>query len=77
MAFHDGHFFFFTLLIVAAVVTTEELVLEKIYFPTLRGKSFPGIMFSLWEVLPVIAILSGAKFAWDALGKQRELATLK
>ncbi len=70
-------FFFFTLLIVAAVITTEELVLEKIYFATSRGQSFPGVMYSLWEVLPVIAILTGAKFAWDALGKQREVDALK
>ena len=72
-----GHFFLFTLLIIAAVITTEELVLEKIYFPTSRGQSFPGVMYSLWEVLPVIAILTGAKFAWDALGKQREVDALR
>ena len=71
------HFFFFTLLIIAAVIAAEELVLEKIYFPTSRGQSFPGVFYSLWEVLPVIAILTGAKFAWDALGKQREVDTLK
>ena len=72
-----GLFFVFALLIVAAVIAVEELVLEKIYFPTSRGIGFPGVFYSLWEVLPVIAILTGAKFAWDALGKQREVDTLK
>ena len=70
-------FFAYTLLIIAGVILIEELVLEKIYFPDTRGKGFPGLFYSLWEMLPVMAILSGAKFAWDALGKQREVDALK
>lgn len=72
-----GYFFAFTLLTIAGVILTEELVLEKIYFPDSRGASFPGVFYSLWEVLPVIAILSGFKFAWDALTKQRQVDELK
>lgn len=71
------HFFTFAALMVAGVILIEELVLEKIYFPDSRGTSFPGVFFSLWEVMPVIAILSGFKFAWDALTKQREVDQLK
>lgn len=67
----------FTLLMIMIVITTEELVLEKIYFPDSRGMAFPGLFFSLWQVMPVIAILSGFKFAWDALTKQREVEELR
>ena len=67
----------FALIMVALVILIEEQVLEKIYFPNSRGTSFPGVFYSLWEVMPVIAILSGFKFAWDALTKQREVDQLK
>lgn len=71
------HFLAFTVLTIAVVILLEELVLEKIFFPTTRGKGFPGVFFTLVQILPVITILSGFKFAWDALGKQRELDELK
>ncbi|NND32698.1 MAG: histidine kinase [Saprospiraceae bacterium] len=70
-------FFLYLLLCVAFVVLMEELVLEQIFFADTRGKSFPGVFFSLLEVLPVITILVGFKFAWDALIKQREVDELK
>lgn len=70
-------FFLFVALIMAGVIIMEELVLEKIYFPDTRGRSFPGVFYSLLETLPVITILSGFKFAWDAIGKQREVDELK
>jgi hypothetical protein len=71
------HFFAFTIFAIAGVIFIEELVLEKIFFPDSRGLSFPGVMYSLGQVLPIIVILSGFKFAWDALTKQRELDELK
>lgn len=71
------HFFAYLLLIIIGVIVMEELVLEKIYYPDTKGKSFPGVFYSLLDVLPVITILSGFKFAWDALGKQREVDELK
>ncbi|RMG22168.1 MAG: histidine kinase [Bacteroidetes bacterium] len=71
------YFFAWTLLVVAAVILVEEMVIEKIYFPDTRGRHFPGLFFSLLDVLPVIVILSGFKFAWDALGKQREVEALQ
>lgn len=70
-------FFFFTALVIASVIVIEELVLEQIFFPDTRGKSFPGVFFSLFEVLPVITIISGFKFAWDAIEKQQEVDHLK
>lgn len=65
------------ILVISGVILLEELVLEQIYFPDTRGARFPGVFYSLLGVLPVITILSGFKFAWDALGKQREVDALK
>lgn len=70
-------FFIYGLITVAGVILIEEAILEQIYFPDTRGKSFPGISLSLLDVLPTIVMLVGAKFAWDALGKQREVDKLK
>jgi LytS/YehU family sensor histidine kinase len=70
-------FFGYTALVILGVIMIEELVLEKIYFPDTRGKNFPGIFLTLLGILPVITILSGFKFAWDALRKQREVEELK
>lgn len=70
-------FFFYFVLIVAGVILIEEFVLEKIYFPDTRGTRFPGVYYSLLDVLPIISILSGFKFTWDALNKQREVEHLK
>ncbi len=70
-------FFLSVLLVLAGVIVAEELVFEQIYFPDTRGRHFPGVFFSLLDVLPVITILSGFKFAWDAQRKQREVDALK
>ena len=67
----------YVVVVVAAVIILEEAVIEQIYFPDTRGRRFLGVFFSLWGVLPVITVLSGFKFAWDALVKQRELESLK
>ena len=63
-------------IVIIIVILVEELVLEPIYFPK-RANSFPGLLFTLSQILPVITILTGFKFAWDALGKQREVDQLK
>ena len=59
------------------VILIEEQVLEQIFYPNSRGKSFPGIIPSLLDVLPPIIILSAFKFANDAFRKQRELEILR
>lgn len=66
-----------TCLVITGVILMEEWVLEQIYFPDTKGKSFPGVFFTLLEVMPVIVILSGFKFAWDAIQKQKEVDELK
>lgn len=70
-------FFLCLVLIIAAVIGVEEKILEAIFFPGRRADTFPGLVFTLVQVLPVILILVGFKFAWDALRKQRELDELK
>ncbi|MDP5170359.1 MAG: histidine kinase [Bacteroidia bacterium] len=71
------HFFLYFGIITVGIVLMEELVLEQIYFPDTRGKIFPGIFACLIDVLPVVTILSGFKFGWDAMRKQHEVDSLK
>ena len=71
------HFFGWFLVTIVVVILVEELVLEQIFFPVERGQTFGGTLLTLAQVLPVIIILTGVKFAWDALIKQRELDQLK
>lgn len=71
-------FFFLSLtIIIIAIIMIEELVLEAVYYPDTRGKHFPGIVYSLLDVMPVIMILAGFKFAWDASKKQLEVDELR
>lgn len=76
-------FFIFSFLTIAGVVIIEEGILEAIYFPDTKGKQFitslygRGAIHNLLDVLPPIFILSGFKFAWDALRKQGEVNSLK
>lgn len=69
-------FLVFVILIIASIIFMEEFVLERIFFPDTRGKHFPGIIYSLLDVMPIIIILTGFKFAWDASKKQREVEAL-
>lgn len=69
-------FFLFVILIIAGIIVVEEFVLERIFFPNTRGQYFPGIIFSLLDVMPIIIILAGFKFAWDASKKQQEVEAL-
>ena len=70
-------FFISVVLVVALIILVEEAVLEQIYFPDTRGRAFPGVIFSLFQVLPIIIILTSFKFAWDALVKQNQLEELE
>ncbi len=70
-------FFFWFVVLISVVILVEEGVLEKIYYPDTRGKHVPNIFFNLLDVLPPIIILSGFKFAWDAVIKQKELDEVK
>lgn len=63
-------------LLLTMVILVEELFLEQIFYPASRGTSFPGVIHTLLEVLPVILILVGFKFAWDAQYKQTQLEQL-
>lgn len=68
-----AQFFVGLLLSIAFVMLVEELVLEQIFFPDTRAKRFPGVLFTLTQILPIIVIMSGFKFAWDALYNQKKV----
>ncbi|MDC6383817.1 histidine kinase [Flagellimonas taeanensis] len=73
-----GQFFLGFIVVVVVVIAIEELIMEPIMFPnTKRGTTFPGIYISLLGVLPVMFILSGCKFGWDALQKQDQIDELQ
>lgn len=72
------YFFGYVALIITLLIVLEELVLEQIFFPgTRRAQNFPGVFYSLLDVLPIITILCGFKFGWDALQKQEQIKVLK
>lgn len=70
-------FFWGLALAVTVLVLVEEVMLEAIFFPNTRAQGFPGVFFTLVQVLPVMVVLIGFKFAWDALTKQNEVEALK
>lgn len=71
-------FFGLVAIVLAGLIVLEELVLEQVFFPgTRRAESFPGVFVSLLDIMPVITILCGFKFGWDALRKQEQIDVLK
>ncbi|MFX0556623.1 sensor histidine kinase [Maribacter sp. CXY002] len=64
-------------IIITVIIYIEEFVLEKIYYPDTRGTKFLGIIYCMLDVMPVITILTGFKFAWDASKKQLLVETLQ
>lgn len=71
------HFAAGVIVVLAGVIFIEEAVIEQIYFPDTRGQNFPGIFYNLASSLPIITIICGFKFAWDALTKQKQVDELK
>lgn len=70
-------FFLAVAVIVTAIIMIEELVLEAIFYPNTIGTRFQGLIYSLLDVMPMIMILSGFKFAWDVSKKQLEVEELR
>ncbi len=64
-------------LVLTGVILAEEFFLEKIFYPKSRGLVFNGYFMTLLDVIPVITILSGFKFAWDAIRIKKEVDVLK
>lgn len=71
------YFTAFALVLMAGVIIIEELVIERIFFPDTRGMYFSGVLYPFIDILPIMVILTGFKFAWDALQKQQEVNELK
>lgn len=70
-------FFVYVVITLTVVVILEEFFLEKIFFPGSRANTFGGVLYTLADVLPTIAMLSGFKFGWDALRKQSAVDELR
>lgn len=68
----------FTFFLIGMVIGVEELGLEQVFYPgTDRAKYIPNLFFCLLDVLPVIVMLVGFKFAWDTHQKQKRIDQLK
>lgn len=63
----------FTILL---VVFVEEYIIEPFFFDDIRGKTIKLILASI-SIVPIIMILTGFKFGWDAIYMQREMDNLK
>ncbi|NJB86149.1 sensor histidine kinase YesM [Lewinella marina] len=72
-----GRFLLGVATVIVLVIVTEELILEPIYFAGKRAGSFPGVLFTLSQILPIMTILAAGKFAWDAARGQREVQQLR
>ncbi|AYN66921.1 GHKL domain-containing protein [Euzebyella marina] len=70
-------FFGYASLVFFLVIMIEELLETVIYPGTVRASIVPGIYYAFFDILPVLAILSGFKFAWDAIGSQQEVQKLR
>ena len=78
--FYKKHYISFiisAIIVVTAIMLIEEMVLEKIYYPDTKGSRFQGVIYGLMDVMPIITILAGFKFAWDASKKQLEVEELR
>ena len=64
------------LFILGVALYIEEFVLEQIFYPDSRGKTFLGIIPTLFDILPTISIFVGFKLGWDGQVKQSELEQL-
>lgn len=71
------HYTLYSLIVIGMVVFIEEGIMERIYFPDTKGRRMVAKIYDLFEVLPTILILLGAKFAWDAILERKKTEQLK
>lgn len=64
------------LMTLAYVIIMEEFVFEKLFYPDSKGHEFHGVASTIVEIIPTMILFVGAKFAWDAQKKQREVDKL-
>lgn len=78
--FYNKQFFKFFLLVfllITFVVVFEQMILDPIFFPCCSVFELRGCLLCLGEIFPILAILAGFKFGWDAINKQKEVEELK
>lgn len=69
---------FITLLIgsVLASALIEEFLIEQLFFTGQRAESIK-MWYAFLDIIPVVSILVGIKFGWDALNKQNQVEQLQ
>jgi len=66
----------FVIICILASALVEEFILEKIFFTGRRAESIK-MFWAFIDIIPVVAILSGVKFGWDAIMKQNQVDKLE
>jgi len=57
-------------------VLIEEFIVEQLFFSGTRAESVQ-VFYAFVDIIPIVSILLGLKFAWDAFGKQKEVERLE
>ncbi|WP_033194717.1 sensor histidine kinase [Ochrovirga pacifica] len=70
-------FSLYSFLTLTWVVFVEEGIMERIYYPTTRGRNLAAQIYDVLDVLPTLSILLGAKFAWDAIIERKKTEQLE
>lgn len=63
-------------LVILGSALLEEFILEPIFFTGPRAETIK-MLWAFIDIIPVVAILSGVKFGWDAMMKQHEVDRLE
>ena len=72
-------FCFFTLLATALFGSFEEGVIEPFFFPYTRGAdplSVTGVIYAAIETMPMLAVMTVIKLAWDSKEAQKNLVAV-
>ncbi|MFA8450321.1 MAG: sensor histidine kinase [Bacteroidales bacterium] len=64
------------IILLSILIFDEENILEVIFFPHTKAKNFPGVLFTLIEILPPLVIIVGLKAIWDAQISQNKIQVL-
>ncbi|MDF1695224.1 MAG: histidine kinase [Saprospiraceae bacterium] len=71
--------FLFIALILGCVLASalaEEYIVEQMFFTGPRAETVK-MLYAFLDIIPVVSILIGIKFGWDALNKQHEVDRLE
>lgn len=67
----------FLLGLICFVIFFEQFILDPLFFPCCSSLNALAFFLCLLEIIPLLSILSGFKFAYDLIYKQKEINELK